>query len=80
MGVDKNYRGNNIGRMLINIAVKKALEASYLIACRLLLVETSQDMKSYYLQKLNLGFEWFKDRKAFSILVIDLLKYEKSLK
>ena len=47
---------------------------------RLLLVETSQDMKSYYLQKLNLGFEWFKDRKAFSILVIDLLKYEKSLK
>jgi len=80
MGVDKNYRGNNIGRMLINIAVKKALEASYLIACRLLLVETSQDTKSYYLQKLNLGFEWFKDRKAFSILVIDLLKYEKSLK
>lgn len=66
--------------MLINVAIKKALEASHLIACRLLLVETSQDMKSYYLEKLNQGFEWVKDRKTFSILVIDLLKYEKSLK
>ena len=80
MGVDKNYRGNNIGRTMINIAVKKALEASELIACRLLLIETSLDMKSYYLEKLNLGFEWFRDRKTFSILVIDLLKYEKSIK
>jgi len=80
MGVDKNFRGNNIGRAMINIAVKKALEASKLIACRLLLIETSLDMKSYYLEKINLGFEWFKDRKAFSILVLDLLKYENSLK
>ena len=46
MGVDKNFKGNNIGRTMINIAVKKALEASKLIACRLLLVETSLDMKS----------------------------------
>jgi len=48
MGVDKKFRGNNIGRTMINIAVKKALEASKLIACRLLLIETSLDMKSYY--------------------------------
>ena len=80
MGVDKNFRGNNIGRAMINIAVKKALEASKLIACRLLLIETSLNMKSYYLEKINLGFEWFKDRKTFSILVLDLLKYENSLK
>lgn len=80
MGVDKNFRGNNIGRAMINIAVKKALEASKLIACRLLLIETSLNMKSYYLEKINLGFEWFKDRKTFSILVLDLLKYENSLR
>ncbi len=80
MGVDKNFRGNNIGCTMIKIAVKKTLEASKLIACRLLLVETSLDMKSYYLDKINLGFEWFKDRKTFSILAIDLLKYENSLK
>lgn len=80
MGIDKNFRGNNIGRTMINIAVRKALEASKLIACRLLLIETSLDMKSYYLEKINLGFEWFKDRKTFSILVLDLLKYESSLK
>ena len=80
MGVDKNFRGNNIGRTMINIAVRKALEASKLIACRLLLIETSLDMKSYYLEKINLGFEWFKDRKTFSILALDLLKYESSLK
>ena len=80
MGVDKNFRGNNIGRTMINIAIKKALEASKLIACRLLLIETTLDMKSYYLEKINLGFEWFKDRKSFSILVLDLLKYENSLK
>ena len=80
MGIDKNFRGNNIGRTMINIAVRKALEASKLIACRLLLIETSLDMKSYYLEKINLGFEWFKDRKTFSILALDLLKYESSLK
>ncbi len=80
MGVDKNFKGNNIGRTMINIALKKALEASKLIACRLLLIETTLDMKSYYLEKINLGFEWFKDRKSFSILVLDLLKYENSLK
>ena len=80
MGVDKNFRSNNIGRAMINIAVKKALEASKLIACRLLLIETSLNMKSYYLEKINLGFEWFKDRKTFSILVLDLLKYENSLR
>ena len=80
MGVDNNFRGNNLGRIMINIAIKKALEASKLIACRLLLVETSIDMKTYYLEKINLGFEWFKDRKTFSILVLDLLKYENSLK
>ncbi len=80
MGVDNNFRGNNLGRTMITIAIKKALEASKLIACRLLLVETSIDMKTYYLEKINLGFEWFKDRKTFSILVLDLLKYENSLK
>lgn len=80
MGVEKNFRGINIGRTMINITIKKALEASKLIACRLLLIETSLDMKSYYLEKINLGFEWFKDRKNFSILVLDLLKYENSLK
>jgi len=80
MGVDKKFRGNNIGRIMINIAVRKALKAGQLIACRLLLVETSKDMKSYYLEKINLGFECFRDRKTISLLVIDLLKYENSLK
>jgi len=80
MGVDKKFRGNNIGRSMINAAIRKALEAGQLIACRLLLVETSKGMKSYYLEKINLGFECFRDRKTISLLVIDLLKYEKSLK
>ena len=80
MGVDKKFRGNNIGRIMINTAVRKALEAGQLIACRLLLVETTKDMKSYYLEKINLGFECFRDRKTISLLVIDLLKYENSLK
>ena len=75
-----NFRGYNIGRTMINIAVRISIVASKLIACRLLLIETSLDMKSYYLEKINLGFEWFKDRKTFSILVLDLLKYESSLK
>lgn len=80
MGVEKKFRGNNIGRSMINAAIRKALEAGQLIACRLLLVETSKGMKSYYLEKINLGFECFRDRKTISLLVIDLLKYEKSLK
>ena len=79
MGVDKDFRGNNIGRAMINIALKKTIEASKLIACRLLLIETSINMKSYYLEKINFGFEWFKDKNNISILVLDLLKYEKSL-
>lgn len=80
MGVDKKFKGNNIGRLLINLALEKALEASQLIACRLLLVETSLEMKSYYLEKLNIGFEWFRDRKKFSQLLIDLLKYDDNIK
>ena len=33
MGVDKNFTGSNIGRTMITVAIKKALEASKLIAC-----------------------------------------------
>jgi len=80
MGVDKKYRGNNIGRILINDAVRKSVEASRLIACRFLLVETSLEMKSYYLEKLDIGFENFRDKKKFTLLIIDLLKYENILK
>ena len=34
--------------------------------------------ESYYLEKVNMGFEWFRDRKNSSILFIDLKKYEES--
>lgn len=34
MGVDKDFRGNNLGRTMITIAIKKTLEASNLIGCR----------------------------------------------
>ena len=78
LGVDKDLKGKNLGKSLIRVALKKALEASEIIACRLLLVETSIEMKSYYLEKLDLGFEWYRDKKNFSILLIDLLKYENS--
>ncbi len=80
ISVDKNFQGENIGRLMITIAIKKALKTGNFIACRLLLIETSIEMKDYYLEKIKLGFEWFKDRKNYSILVLDLLKYENSLK
>lgn len=76
LGVDTNYQGKKLGRFLIKIALEKALEASAIIACRLLLVETSKDMKNYYLEKVSMGFEWFKDKNQFSTLYIDLLKHE----
>jgi hypothetical protein len=79
LGVDNNYKGKNLGNSMIKIALEKSIEASKIIACRLLLVETSIDMKSYYLEKVKNGFEWFRDRKNTSILFIDLRKYEKSL-
>lgn len=79
IGVDKEFRGKNIGKLMIRQALTKALKASKSIACRLLLVETSLDLKSYYLDKVKLGFEWFKDSKKFTILVIDLFKFQNTL-
>jgi len=79
LGVDNNYKGKNLGFALIKIALDKSLEASKIIACRLLLVETTLDMKSYYLEKVNMGFKWFRDRKNTSILFIDLKRYEENL-
>jgi len=76
LGVDTNYQGKELGSFLIKVALEKALEASAIIACRLLLVETSKDMKNYYLEKVSMGFEWFKDKNQFSTLYIDLLKHE----
>jgi len=76
LGVDNNYKNKKLGIALINIALEKSLGASKIIACRLLLVETTLDNKSYYLDKVNMGFEWFRDRKNSSILFIDLKKYE----
>jgi hypothetical protein len=78
LGVDNNYKHKNLSIALIKIALEKSLEASKIIACRLLLVETALEMKSYYLEKVNMGFEWFRDRKNRSILFIDLKKYEES--
>ncbi len=76
LGVDSNYQGKELGSFLIKMALEKALEASTIVACRLLLVETSKDMKNYYLEKVSMGFEWFRDKKQFSTLYIDLLKHE----
>lgn len=78
LGVDNNYKHKNLGTALIKIALEKSLEASKIIACRLLLVEAALDMKSYYLEKVTMGFEWFRDRKNSSILFIDLKKYEEN--
>jgi hypothetical protein len=79
LGVDKNYKNKNLGIALINIAIEKSIEASKIIACRLLMVETALDMKSYYLKKVNMGFKWFRDRKNSSILFIDLKTYEENI-
>jgi len=79
LGVDNNFKNKNLGNTLIKIALEKSLEASNIIACRLLLVETTLDMKSYYLKKVTMGFEWFRDRKNSSILFIDLKKYEENI-
>jgi predicted GNAT family N-acyltransferase len=79
LGVDKKYKHKNLGNTLIKIALEKSLEASKIITCRLLLVETTLDMKNYYLEKVNMGFEWFRDRKNNSILFIDLKKYEENI-
>ena len=79
LGVDKNYKGKNLGKAMIELALDKCLEASKIIACRLLLVETSLEMKSYYLEKVNMGFEWFRDRKSTSLIFIDLKKYEENI-
>ncbi len=79
LGVDNDYKGKKLGTSLIRIALEKSVEASKIIACRLLLVETTIDLKSYYLEKIKSGFEWFRDRKTTSILFIDLKKYQESL-
>ncbi len=79
LGVDRKYKGKNLGTAMIRIALEKSVETSKIIACRLLLVETTIDMKSYYLEKVKNGFEWFRDRKNTSVLFIDLKKYETSL-
>ena len=79
LGVNNNHKGKNLGTTMIRIALEKSVEASKIIACRLLLVETTIDMKSYYLEKVKSGFEWFRDRKNSSILFIDLKKYQESL-
>ena len=79
LGVDNEYKHKNVGIALIKIALEKSLEASKIIACRLLLVETTLDMKSYYLEKVHIGFEWFRDRKNSTILFIDLKKYEENI-
>ena len=72
LGVDTNYQRKKLGSFLIKVALEKALEAGTIIACRLLLVEISKDMKNYYLKKVSMGFEWFKDKTQFSTLYIDL--------
>lgn len=79
LGVDNNYKHKRLGIALIKIALEKSLEASKIIACRLLLVETTLEIKAYYLEKVNMGFDWFRDRKNSSILFIDLKKYEENI-
>ena len=61
--------------MILNTSIFKRK----IIACHLLLVETNLDTKSYYLEEVNMGFEWFRDRKKSSILFIDLKKYEENI-
>ncbi|MBN1801510.1 MAG: hypothetical protein JW891_08395 [Candidatus Lokiarchaeota archaeon] len=60
MGIDNEYKGKKLGATMIRIALEKSLEASKIIACRLLLLDTILDLKSYYLEKVKNGFEWFR--------------------
>ncbi len=47
LGVDKNYKYKNLGKVMIQIALDKSLAARNFVACRFLVVETSLDMKPY---------------------------------
>lgn len=78
LGVDKNYNGRNLGKNLIKIALEKAYRVGKMIACRLLLIETTPDNINYYLKKVHMGFEHFGIRRNYNILYIDLLKYERN--
>lgn len=80
LGVDVNYQGKNFAEVMIRIAIEKALKVSKIIGCRLLLVETSLKMKSYYLERLSINFKLFRDKKETSIIYIDLLEYELGFK
>ncbi|HUY01541.1 MAG TPA: hypothetical protein VMV49_18400 [Candidatus Deferrimicrobium sp.] len=80
LGVDNKYKGRNLGKKMIGLAVEKAYQASKIVANRLLLVETPIVNREYYLHKINMGFELIKyDKKRnLNILYIDLLKYERN--
>ena len=80
LGVDNKYKGRNLGKKMISLALEKAYQASKIVASRLLLVETPAVNREYYLHKIHMGFQILKSDKKrnLDILYIDLLKYEKT--
>jgi hypothetical protein len=80
LGVDNSYKGRNLGKIMIRLALEKAYQASKIVASRLLLIETPSINREYYLNKINVGFELLKfDKKRnLDLIYIDLLKYEKN--
>jgi hypothetical protein len=51
MGVDKGCRGQGLGQLICDFCIGLAITISEQIACRYLILETSQDKVSYYNKK-----------------------------
>lgn len=48
MGIDKKYRGNGIGTMIIRFCVGLGLDVGKRVACRYLVIQTDKDHLEYY--------------------------------
>ena len=72
IAIDNKYRGQNLGKDLIQFARGKCHYIKNYIGCRLLVVEVmKQDPIKSYL--INFGFEVVHESKGFTVLPFDLL-------
>ena len=72
IAIDNEYRGQNLGKDLIDYVRGKCNFIKQFIGCRILVVEVKKEdpIKEYL---LNIGFELLHQSKGFHILGFDLL-------